>query len=153
MRKSPLNYLVTFAIAGVLWIITAVLTGNSLGESISLATMSIEDFLIRYRIVLAVAAVLGLLNSFCWYFYGSKDSIGRELNRARKIWNISFIVQIVVAAGLVVALAVMLMAEGVSPKDYLIIFGLASLHTFILFWFCTLLMSPNNVKNLVPFMW
>lgn len=151
MRKSPLNYLVTIAIAGVLWVITAVLSGDLLGDSISLATMSVEDFLMRYRIVLAIATVIGLLNSFYWYFYGSKDSAAGELDRAKRIWNISFIAQIVVAAGIVVALVVMLMAEGVSPKYYLIIFGLGSLHTFIFFWFCTFLMSPINVERIPLF--
>ena len=151
MRKGPLNYLVTFAIAGVLWVITAVLSGDLLGDSISLATMSVEDFLMRYRIVLAIATVIGLLNAFYWYFYGNKDSTAGELNLAKRIWNISYIAQIVVAAGIVVALVVMLMAEGVSPKYYLIVFGLASLHTFVFFWFCTFLMSPIHVERIPLF--
>jgi hypothetical protein len=151
MNKSPLNYLITIAAGGILWVITAVVSGDLLGERVSLATMSVEDFLLRYRIVLTIAAVIGILNSFYWYLYGSKDSTAGELNRAKGIWNMSFIGQIVAATGIVVALVFMLMGEGVTINHYAIIFGLASLHTFIFFWLCTFLMSPINVERIPLF--
>lgn len=151
MNKSPLNYLITIAVGGILWVITAVVSGDLLGEGISLATMSIEDFLFRYRIALAVAAVSGILNSFYWYFYGGKDSSAGDLDRAKRIWNQSFIGQIVTAAVVLVVLVFMLMTEGVTLKYYLIIFGLTSLHTYIFFWLCTFLMSPINVERIPLF--
>lgn len=151
MNKSPLNYLITITAGGILWVITAVASGDLLGERISLATMSLEDFMLRYKIVLAIAAVIGIANSFFWYFYGGKDSTAGELNRAKGIWNISFIGQIFAAVGIVVVLVFMLMGEGVAFKHYIIIFGLASLHTFIFFWLCTFLMSPINVERIPLF--
>lgn len=151
MNKSPLNYLVTLAIGAVLWVVSAVIVGNVLSESITLATINVEDFLAIYRIALAIAAFIGISNSFYWYFYGSKDSTAGELDRAKRIWNQSFIAQITVAAGVVFVLGLKFLKEGIVLKDYLIIFGLVSLHTYIFFWFCTFLMSPINVERIPLF--
>lgn len=151
MNKSPLNYLITLAIGAVLWVVSAVIVGNVLSESITLATIGVEEFLAFYRIVLAVAAFIGVSNSFYWYFYGSKDSTAGELDRAKKIWNQSFIGQISVAAGIVSVFGFKFLKEGIVLKDYLIIFGLASLHTYIFFWLCTFLMSPINVERIPLF--
>lgn len=148
MNKSPMNYLITVAGGAILWIITAIVLGGVIGEKVSLSSMSVEDFLVKYRIVLAIAATVGIMNSLYWYFYGGKDSTAGELDRAKKIWNVSFIVQIVASVGVVLTLVFMLMTEGVPPIYYIIIFGLAALHTFIFFWLCTMLMSPINVERM-----
>lgn len=151
MNKSPINYLITLAIGAVLWVVSAVIVGNMMSESITLAIISIEDFLAFYRIVLAIAAFIGISNSFYWYFYGGKDSTAGELDRAKRIWNLSFIGQISAAAGIVSVFGFKFLKEGIVIKDYLIIFGLASLHTYIFFWLCTFLMSPINVERIPLF--
>lgn len=151
MNKSPLNYLVTLAIGAVLWVVSAVIVGNVLSESITLATIGVEEFLAFYRIILAVAAFIGISNSFYWYFYGSKDSTAGELERAKRIWTQSFIGQITSAAGIVFVLGFKFLSEGIVLRDYLIFFGLASLHTYIFFLFCTFLMSPINVERIPLF--
>lgn len=89
MNKSPMNYLITLAGGSILWVITAVVLGGVIGDKVSLSSMSVEDFLERYRIVLAIAAAIGMMNSLYWYLYGGKDSTAGELERAKKIWNIS----------------------------------------------------------------
>ncbi len=148
MNKNPMNYLITLAGGAILWVITAVVLGGVIGDKVSLSSMSVEEFLARYRIVLAIAALIGITNSLYWFYYGSKDSTAGALERAKKIWNISFIIQIVASAGIVLALVLMLMTQGVAPIYYIMLFGLAALHTFIFFWISTLLMSPTNVERL-----
>jgi hypothetical protein len=146
-----MNYLITTAIGGILWVITAVFLGEELGNTMPLATLSVEEFLVRYRIALAAAAVMGLLSVFYWYFYGSKDSTAGELDRAKRIWYSSFVGQIIIAVGIVVILVILFLSEGLTTIDYLIIFALVSLHTYIFFWLCTFFMSPRTVKYIPPF--
>ena len=148
MNKSPLNYLITAAAGVVLWIVTAVVLAPVLGDHITLASMPIEDFIVDYRIDLAIAAMIGILNTLYWYYYGDKDSTAGELDRAKKIWNVSFITQIFLCAVLVFALVFITLAEGLSPIYYVLIFGITALHTFIFFWMCTVLMSPVNVERI-----
>lgn len=149
MRKSPINYLVTMAAGVILWFITAIALGGVMGDGVTLSSMSIEDFLMRYRIALGIAAVSGMLNLFYWYFYGGSVSSAGEEARSKSIWNISFIVQIVVAGLILASLVFMLLTEGVSTLYYVIIFALLALHSFLFFWICSLIMSPPNVEYCV----
>lgn len=151
MNKSPLNYLIAIALGGLLWAITAVLYGPSFSESLTLATMAPEDFLIKFQIFLAIAAGIGIMNCIYWFFYGNRDKVSGELKKAKGVWWGSLIFQIVAASVILIIAIVSLMKEGISSTDYIIIFGLISLHTFIYFWFSTFLMSPKPVKYIPLF--
>lgn len=151
MNKSPMNYLITLSGGAILWVITAIVLGGVIGDRITLASMSTDDFLARYRIILAIAAVCGILNAIYWYFYGGKDSTAGELNKAKRIWHALFLTQIITAVVILFILVFMLMAEGVAPLHYAIFFALISLHTYIYFWLCTFFMSPINVERIPLF--
>jgi len=151
MNKTPLNYLVTIAIASVLWVITAIFYGGTFSESLMLAVSTPEDFLANLRIMLGVAAGIGLLNCLYWYYYGAKDSTAGRLDRAKKVWWSSFILQIVGSVGILVTLVIMNIQEGILTTDWLIVYGLISVHTWFLFWLCTFIMSPRTVKYIPLF--
>lgn len=148
MNKSPMNFLITTVLGLVLWIITAVALGPVLGDRITLISMPVEDFIVDYRIDLAIATFFGILITLFWFYYGGKDSTAGELDRAKKIWNISFVAEILFCAVLVFALVFITMTQGVSLIHYIFIFVITSLHTFVFFWVCTLLMSPVNVERI-----
>lgn len=151
MRKSPMNYIITLAAGGMLWVLSAVLLGSLLGDNISLARLSVEDFLVRYRMALGIATVSGILNLFYWFYYGGKESTAGEPDNAKKIYNISFVSQIFMASAIVIALVLMLMGEGIESMYYIVIFMQASLQTFTFFWLCSFLMSPVNVEYIPYF--
>ena len=146
MNKSPLNYLITIALGGVLWILTAIFYGGNFSESLMLATATPEEFLGNFRLILGIAAVVGIVNCVYWYYYGNLNSTAGNLNKAKKVWWTSFVLQIVASAGILFILVFMNLKEGILTKDWLITYALVSLHTWIFFWLCTFLMSPRNVK-------
>lgn len=151
MRKSPLNYLVTIAIGAILWVVTAIFYGGTFSESLMLAVSTPEEFLANFRIMLGVAAGLGILNCFIWYFHGNSNSTAGNLGGAKKLWWGSFIVQIVISVGILLVLVFINLSEGILTKDWLITFVLISLLTWFFFWFCTFFFSPRTVKNIPLF--
>lgn len=151
MNKSPLNYLITAALGAVLWVVTAIFIGSAFCESLMLANSTPEDFAANLRIILGIAAFFGIANCMFWYYYGGLDSTAGNLSRAKKVWWGSFIIQIVVSIALLLVLVIVNLAEGILTTDWLIIFGLISLLTWIFFWFCTFIMSPRTVKYIPLF--
>ncbi len=145
-----MNYLITFAVGAVVWIITGLVMADYLSETISLATMTIEDFLLWYRIAITAVGVIALLSTYYWFNYGSKDETARNLDSAKRTWTVLFVVQIIVAVVALLVLVVAFLDEGLLIGDYLLIFLALSLHSYIFFWLCTFLMSPTAVKYLVP---
>jgi hypothetical protein len=86
-----------------------------------------------------------------WYYYGGLGSTAGNMEKAKKIWWTSLILQVLVTIVLLLVLVLLNLAEGILTTDWLIILGLISIHTWILFWFCTFFMSPRTVKNLPLF--
>lgn len=145
-----MNYLITFAVGAVIWIITGLVMADYLSETISLATMTIEDFLLWYRITITVAGLIALFSTYYWFHYGSKDEVARNLDSAKYVWNGHFIAHVILAVVGLLVLVVVFLDEGLLLGDYSMIFSALSLHTYIFFWLCTFLMSPTAVKYLVP---
>ena len=150
MRKAPTNYLITLAVAALLWVGTAILLGNYLGDRVALESATTEDFVKVYRIILVAAAGLGVGNCCFWYFYGARESAGADIGTARRVWRLSLIAQIALAAVAVIALVLAFSNERFETAEYLLVFGAASAHAWIFFWICTLVMSPRPVEY-VPF--
>lgn len=146
MNKSPLNYLITAALGAILWVVTAIFISGAFSESLMLAVSTPEEFVANLRMMLGIAAGIGILNCLYWYYYGGKDSTAGDLGKAKKIWWGSFIIQIVASVALLLGLVFINIAEGIVTIDWLITFGLISLHTWFFFWLCTFLMSPPTVK-------
>ena len=146
MNKSPLNFLITIALGGILWVITAIFYGGTFSESLMLATATPEQFLGNLRLALGVAAVIGIANSLYWYYYGNLDSTVGDLNKAKRFWWISFVFQIIASVVILFVLVFVNLKEGILTSDWLIMFGLISLLSWFFFWLCTFLMSPRNVK-------
>ena len=146
MNKSPLNYLTAIALAAILWVVTAIFIGGLFSESMILAVSTPEEFLAKFRIILGIAAVFGLINCIYWFYYGNLDSTAGALGKAKKVWFGSFIIQIVLAIILLLILVFLNLTEGILTTDWLSVFGLISIHTWIFFWFCTFFMSPRTVK-------
>jgi hypothetical protein len=148
MRSSPLNYLVTFALMGVLWVLTALLLGGHLGNTVALAVATVEEFVRTYRVLVGVAAVVGALLAFYWYYYGSRPATVGELDRAKRVWAVLFFVGLALAVGLLVALLVLFQDETFTTGQYALFFGVFSLLTWVFFWACSLLLSPRTVQTI-----
>jgi hypothetical protein len=148
MRSAPLNYLITFALAGLLWVLTALILGGHLGNTVALVVATVEDFVRTYRILVGIAAVLGLLLTGGWYYYGSRRTTVGELDRAKRLWATLFFAGLALAVGVLVALLVSLDDETFTVGQYALFFGVFSLHTWLFFWLCTLLMSPRTVQTI-----
>ncbi len=151
MNKSPMNYLITIAFGAILWIATAIFYGGTFSESLMLAESTPEEFLANFRIMLGVAAGLGILTCVYWYYYGGLDTTAGDLGKAKRIWWALFIFQIISAVGILFTLVFMNLTEGILTSSWLISFVLISLHTIIFFLLCTYMISPRNVKNIPLF--
>jgi hypothetical protein len=148
MRASPLNYLLTVALGGLVFFVASVLIGNYLGNTVSLLGFTIPGFLQLYRIVVAVAVALGVALTFVWLSYGSRPATAGKLPQAKQLWLLLFSVGLAEAGSLLGALMFFLRAEAFTGVQYVILFVVVSLATYLLFWFCTLLMSPPPVKRI-----
>ena len=148
LRRVPLNYLVTAAVGGLLWVLAGVLLGNHLGDTVELVSpdMTIERFLAHYRTALTVAVVIGVLACALWYWRGGRESAASELPAARRLWTALLVGLVVVAAAILIVLVVVLREERVSGGQYVLIFVALSALTWLLFWACTFLLSPRAVE-------
>lgn len=151
MNKTPMNYLLTAALGGILWVVTAIFFGSTFSESLMLAVSPQEDFLANFRVMLGIAAAIGIINCLYWYYYGTLDSTAGDLRKARRLWWTFFILQVVASVGLLFILVFRNLNEGIPTKDWLIIYALLSLHTWFFFWLCTYLMSPRTVQYIPLF--
>ena len=151
MNKSPLNFLITIALGIIIWMATAIMYGGAFSESLVLAVSTPEAFLANFRIVLAVATLSGIGNCLYWYHYGNLDSTAGKLGKAKRVWWISFIVQLIISASCLFVLVIINLSEGILTKDWLIVYGVLTLHTWVFFWLCTFLMSPRTVQYIPLF--
>ena len=145
MNKSPLNFLTTFAAGAILWVITAIFVGEHIAGKIPFREISAEDFLAKYRIVLAVAAALGLAFTWLWYYYGGKGSTASDLEQAKKVFDWFMIFEILLSGVLLFVIALLFINQGLRLSDYLTMFIVLSLQTWVFVWLCTFFMSPNTV--------
>lgn len=150
MRQSPMNYLIAVGVSAALWLLTAILLGGFLGDSVSLQQMAVEDFLARYRIIMGVAAGLGTITLFAWLQHGSNSEAGAELRRSRRLWTILLISLLVLVAILLTVFTVTMLAEALESGTVIMIGAALFVHTVLYFWVCSLLVSPERVKFVVP---
>jgi hypothetical protein len=151
MKKSPFNYLITIALGIILWVVTAIFIGKSFSESLMLAVSTPEEIAYQLRIALGIASILGIANSLYWYYYGNLTSTAGNLAGAKKVWWASFIIQIFISLVALLSLILMNMDEGILASDWIIVFAMLSLVTWIFYWFCTFIMSPRTVQYIPLF--
>ncbi len=149
MRSAPMNYIVALALAGIFWTICGVPLGNYLADNISLEQASTDDFVRVFRIILAVAAVVGFSGCAFWFFYGSREKTVGDMAGARRTWNAWFFVQLVACAGVVAGVVLSFSNESFIARDYALLVLSASLLTWVLFWIASLVLSPRGVMYCV----
>ena len=146
MRQAPLNYLITVALFGLIWVATAVFAGRQMGDAVVLQERTPAQFVATYQGVVAAAAALGLAGCLYWYFYGSRGSVAGRLAEARRTWVLLLVAQVVVAAAALVTLVLLFRAESLTAGNFAEMLALLVLQTALLFWACTLLFSPRAVE-------
>ncbi len=149
MRSAPLNYLLTLALAGTLWIVASFVLGNWLGDNVSLLEASVAEFVGMYRTVLTIATGLGLVLAWYWLYVGSRPKVAGALEKARRTWDVLFWTAFGIAVLLVIALVVLFSGEQFALAQYIIFFLAVSAVTYFLYWLSTLLFSPRTVMNCV----
>ena len=150
MRKPPINYLVSLTVIGALWVVATILVGNYIGDNAALSNVTPEDFGRVYKIVMSIGAVAGAVGLAHWYWQGAKDAAASDVGAARRFWSVWLFILAITSVGVVAGLAVTFRGERFTAVEYLLIFGCASLLTWISYWLCSLVMSPRGVKN-APF--
>lgn len=146
MRQAPLNYLLTIALGGLLWVATAVFAGQQMGDAVVLQERTPAQFVATYQAVVAVAAAIGLAVCLYWYFYGSRGSVAGRLDEARRTWVVLLVAEVVVAAAALVALVLLFRAESLTAGNFAEMLALLVLQTALLFWACSLVFSPRAVE-------
>lgn len=146
MRQAPLNSLITTVMAALLWVGTAIFAGQQLGDSVVLQVRTVGDFVQTYRLVMAGAAVVGLLLCLYWFAYGGRDTTSARLGEARRLWGMLLAVEVVVAVVALVAIVVLFSDEALSGGNLAEILVLLLLQTAVLYWASTFLMSPRAVE-------
>ncbi|HEV7587968.1 MAG TPA: hypothetical protein VGO40_07530 [Longimicrobium sp.] len=145
-RTAPTNYLLTAVAGALLWTALAVGLGGYLGDEVSLQVLTTEQFLALYRMALGIVLVLTLVNCFYWYYQGSRPKAAVNLAGARRLWDVSLLVQTLLAIAGLVVLVILLQTEGLSIGNFALIFGALALLTVGLFWIATLFASPPAVE-------
>jgi len=148
MRSAPLNYLVTFVIAGLLWAVLGLVLGNSLSTSVALNVATVEDFVRLYRIVLSVAALGGFALTAYWYFVGSRPNTVGNLQSVKRLWRVLLLTALALSVALLVVLLVLFSDETFTGLQYVIFYAAISALTWLLFWASTFFLSPRTVQYL-----
>ena len=146
MRQAPLNYLVTIVLGCLLWVATALVAGQQMGDAVVLQAMTTTQFVQTYEGVVAGAAALGVLGALAWYAYGSRESVAGRLADARRTWTLLLTGEVVVAAVALLVLVFSFRAESLTAANFVEMLALLMLQTAVLFWGCTLLFSPRAVE-------
>lgn len=147
MRKAPINYLVTYALLAVSWIVFAVMLGNYLGENVALANTTSEDFGRTFQLVLAAAAVLSALASTHWYWAGTADSAATDLSGAQRLWSSWFFVLVITSVVCLAGLVIFYRDESFTLSESLLMYGSSAAVTFAPYWIASLSLSPRGVKH------
>jgi hypothetical protein len=145
-RSAPLNYVAATALAIFLWVVTGIFVGNYLSEEVALRAFTVERFLFLYRVVSAAIAGIGLLSCYYWFYYGGREETAADLDRARRVWFGLIVGMFGFAAGGMGTMVVIFRTETFLLMQYAIFFLVMSVHTYIVFWICTLLFSPRTVE-------
>jgi hypothetical protein len=145
-RSAPLNYVAATALAIFLWVVTGIFVGNYLAEEVALRAFTVERFLFLYRVVSAAIAGVGLLSCYYWFYYGGREETAADLDRARRVWFGLVVGMFGFAAGGMGTMVVIFRTETFLLMQYAIFFLVMSVHTYIVFWICTLLFSPRTVE-------
>lgn len=148
MRSAPLNYLVTFVLAGLLWALLALVLGNSLSTSVALNETTVEDFVRLYRLVLSAAALAGFALSAYWFWVGSRPTTVGSLERVKRLWRVLLFAALALAVALLVVLLVLFADETFTAGQYVTFFAALSVLTWVLFWGATFFLSPRTVQYL-----
>ncbi|GAB5534705.1 MAG: hypothetical protein Rubg2KO_09540 [Rubricoccaceae bacterium] len=148
MRSAPLNYLVTFVIAGLLWALLGLVLGNSLSTSVALNVATVEEFVRLYRIVLSVAALGGFALTAYWYFVGSRKNTVGNLQSVKRLWRVLLLTALALSVALLVVLLVLFSDETFTGLQYVTFYAAISALTWLLFWGATFFLSPRTVQYL-----
>lgn len=146
MRQAPLNYLVTILAGALLWVVTALVAGQQMGDAVVLQNMTSTQFTQTYQAVVAGAAALGVLGALFWYFYGGRESAAGRLPEARRTWTMLLTGEVVVAVLALLVLVFSFRAESLTAANFVEMLALLLLQTALLFWGATLLCSPRAVE-------
>ena len=150
MRSAPLNYLLTLGLAGVLWLVFSFVLGGYLADNVSLLQATIQEFVGTYRMVITVAAVLGILLTFAWFAMGSQPQAAGDMGRGSRLWTTLVLTAFAVAVVATIALVVLFGDEEFALVEYLVFFAAASAMTWVLYWLSTLLWTPRAWENTMP---
>jgi hypothetical protein len=96
--------------------------------------------------VLTVAAAVGLLTCFYWYYYGDQEDTASNLEEAKRVWTVSFFVQLSLSIVAVVTIIGVFNDAIFTASQYAIFFATTSAHTYLFYWLCTVALSPRAVK-------
>lgn len=147
MRNSPLNYLLTFALYGFLWVLFGVFANMWLCDNIAFNELSPEDFSPRYQVILAVATLLGFVFSAMWYSFGSKKENCASMSIAKRKWNMFLLLEIATSITVFGVFATMFASEGLTGVQFgLVYIGFASV-TFLPYWLTSLICTPEKLEN------
>ena len=148
MRSAPLNYLVIFVIAGLLWTLLGLVLGNSLSTSVALNVATVEEFVRLYRVVTGVAAIGGFSLTAYWFFLGSRPNTVGNLQGVKRQWRVLLLTGLALSVVLLVMLLVMFSDESFTGLQYATFYAVLSALTWILFWGGTFFLSPRTVQYL-----
>lgn len=150
MRSAPLNYLLALGLAGVLWIVFSFVLGGYLADNVALLEATLEDFVGMYRLVLTVAAVVGLLLTYIWFYTGAQPDAARDMAKASRRWMVLLLTAFGASVVATIALVVAFSGEQFTLVQYLVFFVAASALTWLLYWISTVVWSPRAVMNTMP---
>lgn len=145
-RKAPINYVIATTVALIFWIVTGFLVGNYLAENVSLRQFTVERFVFLYRLTSGVIAAVGLLGCYYWFYYGNREETASDLGKAKGMWLRLLITMFTFSVGGVGTMVAIFRTETFPLVQYAIFFGVMSLHTYAMFWICSLFLSPRTVE-------
>jgi hypothetical protein len=146
MRNSPLNYLLTAAVFGLLWIAFGIFVNSWLSGSISFVKLSPEQFSPQYQIMMGSTALIGFIFSAFWYMFGAKKENATIISKANATWTKYFIAEIVISIISFAVFAIIYKGEGISGLHFGVVYLGCAMVSFIPYWICTLIASPKYVE-------
>ncbi|WP_210466847.1 hypothetical protein [Rufibacter roseolus] len=148
MKTSPINYLATVVIGGVLWAVFGIFLAETFTEGPSLAIQSPEELADFLRTIFGIAAVFGIGLACYWYFYGTQPATATRLKEAKSKYTQFFLLLFTISIILTAILWYLNREEGIESKWFAIYFFVNLALTALLYWFVTFLFSPRAVENL-----
>lgn len=146
LRKSPTNFIMSFFVLVVIWVLLNVIPGYLISGEVTLESISQDDWFSYFLLVTGATIFATFLVVAIWMSYGANPQILEKMREAATKYNTLFMVSIIIGVIGSVIMIILFLGEGNDVQFILLDSLLLILSNGLGFWLSTFRFSPEYVE-------